>query len=566
MGELFRRLASRPGLTIEILVASLLANVLALASSLYVIQVLNRYVSFGVNATLAAMTAGVLIAIVLEFGFRQVRLKLATVLSAGKDSNLATGAFGMLTTARLQALEGIPSGERREIVRGMDAVEGAYNAGNICAVIDVPFALMFAFVLFLLSPVLAGIVCVFLVVTFCYGVWAHRGLRGPTKQLTDIASQGASLITNANQAMDSVRAFNGSDLLVKAWQRYLEAAQPLRRKIGRAQAFVQQMTQSGQALMSVSVYSVGAFLVVQGELDVGVLIGANILSARALGPLIKFAQLGETLTKAEQALERVREFASLPVEPDGGAKIGEYQGQIEYRDAGFSHPSAPAPLFESLDLKLAPGGVLIVTGGNGTGKTTLARLTAGLLELDRGQILVDGVELRQLDPAWWRRQVVYMPQEPTFIAGTLRQNLLAANPDLDEEAMIELIRTVGLGRFLDESEQGLDQPIVNGGLNLAVGQRRRLGLARGLATGGRLAILDEPTESLDEEGCAAVYSVLIDMAKRGVTIIAISRDPQILKGATLLLDLNAKPVPAIRHTQPEAANAGDDAAKRGAAE
>lgn len=547
MREFLRRLRARPGLAAEIVVASLFANLLALASSLYVIQVLNRYVSYGVSATLATLTVGVLLAIALEYGFRQARLKLAAGLSAPHEERLAAGAFGILTTADLEALEKVPQGERRELLRGLDSIAQAYSASNIGAIIDVPFALLFVVVLFLLSPVLAAVAFVFIVFTFAYAMLAHRGLREPMRQLGEAQGRGQGLVGNASQAADTIRAFRGRALLQEAWSKHLERLQPLRRAIARRQALVQQATQSAQALMSVAVYAVGAYLVVGGNLDVGVLIGANLLSARALGPLVRFAQMGETLTKAEESLARLRQFASLPTEPAEGAKLQAYQGQIEYRDLAFQHGQSPMPLIEGLTLKVAPGGVVVVTGRNGAGKTTLARLTVGLLRPSRGQVLADGVDIRQLAPDWWRRQVAYLPQEPTFVEGTIRDNLLAANPDLAEEEILKAVRDVGLGRFLDESEDGLDMRIANGGMTLAVGQRRRLALARALVTGGRLAVLDEPTEGLDEEGCAYVYSVMIEMAKQGKTIVAFSRDAQILKGATLILDLNSKPVPTIRN-------------------
>lgn len=559
MRELFRRLRARPGLTAEIVVASLFANILALASSLYVIEILRRYVSHGVGATLLTLTSGVMLAIILEFGFRKARLKLAAALSAPHEQRLATGAFGILTTADLEALERIPPGERRELLRGLDSISQAYSAANIGSILDVPFAMLFVVALLLLSPLLALVAFVFIVSTFSCAVLAHRGLRAPMRALGEAQGHGQGLVGNANQAADTIRAFRSRTHVEKAWTTHLERLHPLRRLIARRQAMAQQVTQSAQAMMSVTIYAVGAYLVIRGDLNVSILVGANLLGSRALGPLVRFAQMGETFSKAEQALNRLRQFATLPKESTDGAKLQAYQGQIEYRDVAYQHGGTPMPLFEGLTLKVAPGGVLVVTGRNGAGKTTLARLTIGLLRPARGLILADGVDIRQFAPDWWRRQVSYLPQEPTFVNGTIRDNLLAANPALAEEEMTKAVRDVGLGRFLDESEAGLDMPIVNGGLSLAVGQRRRLALARALVTGGRLAVLDEPTEGLDEEGCAYVYSVMIEMAKQGKTIVAFSRDPQILKGATLVLDLNPKPVPQIHNIAAARANAAEAA-------
>lgn len=550
MGELLKRLRARPGLTAEIVTASLFANLLALASPLFVIQVLNRYVGHGIDATLGALASGVLIAIALEFGFRQVRLKLARGLSAKTDGDLAVGAFGILTTAESLALMRIPAGERREVVRGLELVESAFTPGNIGAVIDVPFALLFAAALFLLSPALASIAVAFLVLLFVFAVLSQRNLRGPSATLSGAQNDVAGLLNNANSAIDTIRAFGGRTLIAKAWATANERSRLLRALIAKRQAMVQSVTQSAQALMSVFIYSTGAWLVVHGELDVGLLIGANLLSSRALGPVIKFAQMGESFAKADTALTKVREFATLPVEPAKGAKLSQYNGQFEFRDVAFAYPGATMPLFEGLNFKLAPGGVMVVTGSNGAGKSTLAKIAAGLLQPVRGQILADGVDAKQLDPGWWRRQIMYLPQEPTFINASIRENLEVANPDQSEETMMRIVREAGLGRYLDESPDGIDSQLVSGGGNLALGQRRRLAFARAMYVGGKIAILDEPTEGLDAEGTAFVYSALIDMARRGKTIIAFSRNPEIVRAATLILDLDQKPTPVLRQNKP----------------
>ncbi len=545
MNELLRRLTARPLITVELLVATFFANLLALASPLFVIQVLNRYVSYGIDATLITLTGGVVTAIVLEMGFRQARMMLAGVALEERDEERALGAFGVLTSAKVAALESIPVGQRREIMRGLDTVETTFNAPNMTAVLDVPFAMMFVVALFLLNSTLGLIATGFIVAAFAFSLFSQRLMREPTQQLAQTSGLGNTLVATADRAADTLRAFGGHAAIMSAWNAYVQRVQALRRKVSGRQGATQTVAQSLQALMSVAIIAAGAILVVTGKLDVGLMIGANILAARGLGPIQRFAQMTQSLAKAKQALADIRGLSTIPLESDSGSALGAYSGAIEFRDVAFAHPGQTTPLFESLNLSLAAGSVLIIQGNNGTGKTTLMRMIVGLIDPVRGQIFADGVEIRQLAPAWWRRQIVYLPQEPVFLNGPLVENLRTVNPEMSDDDLSRVIRIAGLGRFIDESPEGLETPISDNGQTLALGIRRRIALARALASNGRLVVFDEPTESLDSEGCAAVYGALKVLAEQGRTIIVVTRDPVILGGARIALDLNSKPAPTL---------------------
>ena len=549
MKELLARLLAQPGIAAELVVASLFISILALASPLFVMQVLNRYVAQGVDATLVTLVTGVLIAIILEFVFRQTRMSLARGVCVTPDEKLSINGFAILTKAKASALDQIPPETRREMVNGANAIETAYNANNLTTILDVPFALLFVGVLYLLEPLIALIVVGFLVAVFVSGVYGGISMRDKTAEMQNATGTGSSLLGTATREQDTVRCFNAGGRLRQAWQEHIFHIQGLRRDITQRQGLIQSITQSSNGLMSVVVISVGATLVVLGKLDVGAMIGANILAARALQPVSKFSQLGAAFAKAREALKLFEQLCTVPLEPDSGSAIAAYKGGIEFRDLAFAFPGSTTPLFESLSLKLEPGTVLVVTGDNGTGKTTLARLLMGLLEPSRGKILVDGLDLQQVAPEWWRRQVIYLPQEPALLNATIEENLRVNNPEIDMSKLNTIIAAAGLRRFLDESPQGFETQISDNGWRLSEGTRRRMALARALTTDGILAIIDEPTESLDAEGCAAIHAILGKLVEGGRTVIVMSHHRDIVKGQHLVLDLNSKPTPEIAEVQ-----------------
>jgi ATP-binding cassette subfamily C protein LapB len=545
MNEFFRRLRQTPGLALEIGLASLFANILALAAPLFVIQVLNRYVAHGVDATLATLTTGVLLAISLEYAFRKIRMRLGQAVSAGPDTNIANAGFNVLLKVKASALKGIPQGQRQQIISATSSIEKAYGSGNIGAVFDVPFALLFVGVLSLLSPILSGIVTCFLIIIFIMGTISALRLQKDTRELIQASGASNALIHSATAEIDTVRAFNASSFLSNLWAIQLGKVQRLRRTIEARQGGTQTIIQTATALMSVLIVATGATLVVAGELDVGAMIGANILAARALMPISRFSQLGATFAEASESISILKEFAKLPLESDSGSFKPHYKGGLEFKDVSFVLPGTTTPLFESLSLTLEPGSILVIRGSNGTGKTTLTRLIAGILEPVRGHILADGLDLQQASSEWWRKQIVYMPQEPTLLNTTIRENLTTVNPEMDTQQLSKAITAAGLTSYLDESPQGLETQVTDNGRNLSLGIRRRLALARALTTDGMLVVFDEPTEGLDSEGVSCVFSTMKDLAIRGRTIIVVSHDPKIVKGAQVAIDLNIKPIPRI---------------------
>lgn len=545
MNELFRRLTLNPALSIEIGVASLFANVLALATPLFVIQVLNRYVAQGVDATLLTLTVGAVLAILFEFLFRQIRISLARGVSEKSNAEISLAGYGVLLKSKAVVLDRIPIGQRQQIMASTQKAETAYSAANIATLFDVPFSLLFVGVLYLLSPVLAGIVCLFMATVYFLGWIGARHQQRLSHQIMKETSASNMLVSTAAGHIDTVRGFNASGFLFGAWNAVLAKTAELNRSGESSRNLNTTLSQSAAALMSIVIVATGAVLVVAGTLDVGTMIGANILAARALSPVVRLSQLGVVFANASESLKQLKEFGSIPQESPTGSAKPNYTGRIELKDVAFAWPASTTPLFESLSVDLTPGSITAVCGANGTGKTTLARVLTGILDPGRGQILVDGLDLQQASLEWWRSQIAYLPQEPTLLNTSLRENILMGNPDAGAEALAQVIQAAGLRTYLDESPDGLETLVSNNGASLSLGIRRRVALARALVGGCKVAIFDEPTDGLDREGIASVYAVMSDLAARGSTIIAISHDPRLIKGARQVIDLNIKPAPRI---------------------
>jgi len=545
MKELFRRLSSHPVLAAEILAATLMTTLFNLAMPMYVMQILNRYVSYGFHGTLITLTAGMLIAICLQFCFRLLRNKMAEAVNQGFNDQLSQEMLTLISRAKVASLSQISKPKIQEGLTHVQVIQQSYEAQTLVSLLDAPFSLILVGFIYLLSPFLAAISLGGIGIAILLGWLTILRSKKTGDQLNQVTSEHRGLSFSAVNSMETVRAFCAVAFLNSKWRDQLQNTSRLKGRLSAIKEMTQTLTMSGSALTSMFLYAAGAVLVVQGSLSVGALIGCNILSGRAFQSTTRLVQALFALNRAKEAFSQLSVFRQIPLEPETGTALKHYNGKIECHDLGFAYPNSPTPVFESLNICLEPGTVLGVIGDNGTGKTTLAKLLVCLLDPRRGTIMADGVNLLQLSPDWWRHQIIYMPQEPEFIAGTLRENILLLKPELEEERLNEILRQTDLRGFLDRTPQGLETRITDSQRNFPPGIRRRISLARALACEGRLVILDEPTDGLDKKGVEAVYQVMNLLAKTGKTIIVFSNDPNILKGTGMLLNLNKKPVPEL---------------------
>jgi ATP-binding cassette subfamily C protein LapB len=555
--ELWRRLLLRPKAALELLAATACINVLSFASPLFVMLILSEYINSGFTRTLVTLSLGMTLALLLQMVFKEVRTMQAGALGAGPDRELSERLFAVLGRARLGILERIPSARRSELLGHVQAAQSAYAGQNVNALMDGPFALLFILTTWWLSPALAVIGLLGMGAALLHGAMAQKALRADLRASLEAAAGCRGVLFQAVAGADTLRAFGGSRHLGGLWSGHVDGLLRSQQSISGQRGRAMAMTVLLYVLTRVLFYAVGVKLCFAGEVSMAGLIVGNILVSRAMrqaqglsGALAQFAA-------ARQPLAELSEFFRLPLEPESGTALRRFSGRIELRDVAFGFPGSSGPLFESLNLRLEPGTVLAITGPNGSGKTTLARLLAGLLEPTRGEILGDGVNLRQMAPGWWRRQVQYAPQEPMLLAGTLAENIRMANPELSDQALDHIVSAVGLARHLAAAPQGLDTPVADGGRSLSLGVRRRLALARALATGGNLVILDEPTEGLDADGVAAVHALLHEMAGLGRTVLVVTLDAAILRNVHAVLNLGVKPRPELTLRRPGPAQAPD---------
>ena len=543
MKTLLARVTSNRPLFVKLLIASFLVNILALATPIYVIQVLQRYVAYGVTSTLVTLVLGVTFIVIFEFFFRNIRHRMAREYEL-KNVEIANMVLTKLNHIKSHIYE-VSFKLRNDLInKNLNIIQNTFSASTILIILDVPFTIIFLLALFLIHYQI-GLICVlFLIVPFLIDKLYSIKINKLSKQSELIQSSIFRVFDNVITRHLSIKFFALTNPIARSWNFLANRIANNREEFEADKNLVSSFSSSIGSLLTISVIGWGATLAVDGQISVGALIGANILAARALMPLIRYVANKNNLLSAENAMHEINEYLKIPSDNNEGASIQDFKGNIQVRDLFFQYPNTKNPIFESLNISFGPGNIVSIIGPNGSGKSTLINIFSSVLEITRGSILIDGVELSQLSKTWYRDQIAFSPQEPKFIDGSLKDNLIGSN-EVKESEFIRILNEVDLANYINNRENGINTLLEDRGETLPVGIRKRMGLARAMVKQKQLFILDEPTEGLDKIGREAVIKLIKNECLKNKSIIIATNDQEIVNMSDILIDMTSKPKPNI---------------------
>ena len=547
MKTLLSRVTSNRPLFIKIIVASFLVNILALATPIYVIQVLQRYVAYGVTSTLVTLILGVTFIVIFEFFFRNIRHRMAREYEL-KNVEIANMVLTKLNNIKSHIYE-VSFKLRNDLInKNLNIIQNTFSASTILIILDVPFTIIFLLALFLIHYQI-GLICVFfLLIPFLIDRVYSAKINKLSKQSELIQSSVFRIFDNVITRNLSIKFYALTKPIAKSWNFLANRTANNREDLEAEKNLVSSFSSSIGSLLTISVIGWGATLAVDGQISVGALIGANILAARALMPLIRYVSMKNNILLAENSIYEINEYLKIPSDISEGTSIKDFNGNIEARDLFFQYPNTKNPIFESLNLSFGPGNIVSIIGSNGSGKSTLINIFSSVLEITRGSIIIDGIELNQLSKTWYRDQIAFSPQEPKFIDGSLKDNLIGSNK-VKESDFMRILKEVDLANYINNRENGINTQLEDRGETLPVGIRKRMSLARAMVKESQLFVLDEPTEGLDKTGRDTVITLIKNERLKNKSIIIATNDEEIVNISDVLVDMNYKPKPNISMTK-----------------
>ncbi len=543
MFEIFNRLKINQAFLFRILIASLFVNLLALATPIYVIQVLQRYVAYGVTSTLVTLVVGVIVISIFEFFFKNIRHRMARELEP-INTDLANQVMAKLSNIKTSFYAFNQKFRSDIITSHVQTIQQTLTATTTLVVIDLPFSLIFIFAIFLIHYQLGLIVITFIFLPFLINALYSSVIYDSINKITSTSMNTARIYDNITSRNTSMKYFNLLPIIHKTWNLILNQFISLREKAESNKNLLSSFLALISTFTTIVIIGWGAILAVDGQISVGALIGANILAARAILPSVKFVQTLEPIKRAEISLKEIEAILKFPNEKFKGSMIENFSGKILIKDLFFQYPKTKNPVFESLSCEVKSGNVVSITGSNGSGKSTLIKSIAGIIEFNRGQIFFDDLEINQLSLDWIRGNITYLPQEPKFVDGRLLENIVGGK-EINRNFFKEVLKRSDLEYFINGHPEGINMNLEDRGENLPLGIRKRIALARSMMVNGKLFLFDEPTADLDENGRSCIYSLIQEVKKSNLTMIVATADEKIIDESNIIINLDAKPKPEI---------------------
>lgn len=507
----------------EAVIASFIINLLALASSMFSMQVYDRVIPTRSEYTLIILSSGVALVILFEMFMKFARSRIMDKMVIGLDQNLSRDIFERLLKVRIDQMPG-SVGSLAAQLRGYEQVRSFFTASTLFTLVDLPMSIVFIIIIGAIgSPFLSLIPIIAAIIGISMGLVSRV-------KMDKVAAKGAAasyaktgILVETVEGMETIKAGAGNWKFLSRWLNVMNTTITNDLEVKHLNDNLNYTVQMLQQISYIGIVIVGAYIVMKGELTTGGLIACTILGGRILAPIMAIPNLLIQYSHAKAAQANIEKLFQLAQDNEGvnyPLSPAHIQGNYQAQEVVFKYAGNDRPALQLPQLNIQAGEKIAILGSIGSGKSTLLKLLSGLYATTEGRILLDGLDMNQISRESLSEQIGYLQQDHRLFQGTLRENLLIGMPTpADDVIQTALVRT-GLIRLVASHSSGIDLPISEGGKGLSGGQKQLVAFTRLVLTNPTIWLLDEPTASMDnlqEQQCLQVIAQ--ELQKGGKTLI-----------------------------------------------
>lgn len=486
---------------IDIMFASLMANILALATIIFSMQVYDRVVPSQSIPTLWVLAGWVLIAAIFEFVLRVARVYLSDIIGKRADLRISDRVFGH--ALRIKNSERSKStGTFISQIRELEGVRDLVTSTTMGAIADLPFFFLFLIIFAIIGGNLFWVMLLVVPLMILPGILVQKKLAELAQEGMRESSIRNAILVEAVQGIEDIKLLRAESRFQNQWNHMNEVSADISMQQRKIVGVLTAWTQKIQGLTYAAVVLVGCFAVMEGEMTTGALVACSILSSRMLAPISQITGILGRLQQAKVAKKSLDELMQKPVDQPDQAHLVHKEvlnGDYELKNVMFQYTEEDSrPILALRHLKIKAGEKIAILGRNGAGKSTLLQLLAGMQSPSNGSVHLDGLDISLIDPADVRRDMALLNQNAHLFYGTIRENLTLGAPLAKDNDILKALKVTGALGFVQEKKEGLDHLVLEGGVGFSGGQKQALLLARLLIRQPNILLLDEPTAAIDD--------------------------------------------------------------------
>jgi subfamily B ATP-binding cassette protein HlyB/CyaB len=507
----------------EVLAASFVIQLFGLATPLIFQTVIDKVLVHRGLSTLEILVAGLALISLFDVILSGLRTYLFSHTSNRIDVELGSRVFRHLMALPLPYFETRRVGDSVARVRELETIRQFITGSSITLVLDLLFCAVFIGVMFLYSSILAWIVVATLPLYAALSIAVTPLFRTRLEKKFHHGAINQAFLVESVTGVETIKAMAVEPLMQRKWEEQLAAYVGASFRATTLGNIATQATTLLSKATTVLTLFVGAGLIIRNEMTVGELVAFNMLAGQVSNPVLRLAQVWQDFHQVRISIERLGDILNTPVEymPSAPSSGPALKGAIEFERVQFRYGPGERPALREVSFKVEPGQVIGIVGPSGSGKSTIAKLIQRLYLPESGRVLIDGADIRALDPSWLRRQTGVVLQENVLFNASVRENIALADPGMPGERVIAAARLAGAHDFICKMREGYDTLVGERGVSLSGGQRQRLAIARALVSDPRVLIFDEATSALDYESESIIHRNMRKIVEgRTVFIIA----------------------------------------------